>query len=107
MPRPATPVAQTDAPAAKVNATTTTNKDDRPRAKTAIGPCFNCNEMGHLARDCPKPKKERARGPPRVNIRNLLAQGVLTLRDIQEGVNEYASDCIAEEEPKEDFPTPQ
>ena len=35
----------------------TTGKRDLSKVK-----CYNCNEMGHLSKDCPKPKKPRAGG---------------------------------------------
>jgi hypothetical protein len=28
-------------------------------APTVLGPCFNCNKIGHLARNCPYPKKQQ------------------------------------------------
>ena len=36
-----------------------TNGEGRPNAKLANMTCYNCGEKGHMARDCPKPRRER------------------------------------------------
>ena len=77
---------------------------ERPREQGSrtIGPCYDCGEMGHLARNCPRPKKGRfSRGPPRrLNVRQLLTEGGLTLDEIHQGINEFVADN------KKDFPKP-
>ena len=37
----------------EMRAAATTSRDT-----SRIGPCFNCTEMGHISRDCPRPRKQ-------------------------------------------------
>jgi hypothetical protein len=58
-------------------------KDRKPRYDKEKGPlCYNCDEYGHIAKDCPKPPKERKNNAN--NVKSDKSKAVPGLEDYDE-----------------------